>query len=86
MLKLKKMNKREAQELSDKVITALKNKRLKKDISRYQISKETGMSQSSLSYIESLTQKPALYSVFMICESIGTDLKEILSEIEKDKD
>jgi len=75
------MNKREAYIISDKIIRALAEKRKKRGISQYKISKETGISQSSLSYIEKLVQKPSLPTVLMIADFIGEDLADVLKSI-----
>lgn len=48
------MNKREAQIISDDIVTALKNERLRQNISCYRLAKDLGLSQSTLSYIEKL--------------------------------
>lgn len=74
------MKKQEAQKLSDKVISALKQKREELKISRYQISKETGISQSTLSNIENLKQKPTFYTLIMIAEYLDIKLSVILNE------
>ncbi len=74
------MKKQEAQKLSDKVISALKKKREELKISRYQISKKTGISQSTLSNIKNLKQKPTFYTLIMIAEYLDIKLSVILNE------
>lgn len=76
------MKKQEAQKLSDKVISALKKKREELKISRYQISKETGISQSTLSNIKNLKQKPTFYTLIMIAEYLDIKLSAILNEVD----
>lgn len=77
------MNKREAYINSDKIILALAERRKKLGISQYEIANATGISKSSLSYIEKLTQKPTLPTVLMIADYIGADLPAILKNIYK---
>lgn len=74
------MNKREAQFISDKAISALKEIRIKKNISQYKMAKDIGMSKSSILYIENLTQKPSLYTTILIADYLEVKLFEILKE------
>lgn len=76
------MKKRDAQKISDKIVLALKQKREELKISRYKISKDTGISQSTLSNIENLKQKPTFYTLIMIAECLGIELSEILNNLE----
>ena len=73
------MNKKEAQEISDKIILRLKRERIKKGISQYKLAKETGMSKSSILYIETLQQKPTFYTLLLLCHYLEVDLRELLS-------
>lgn len=77
------MNKREAYTISDKIISVLAERRKKLGISQYKIANGTGISKSSLSYIEKLTQKPSLPTVLMIADFIGADLADVLKEVRK---
>lgn len=74
------MNKREAQIISDDIVTALKNEHLRQNISCYRLAKDLGLSQSTLSYIEKLKQKPSLYNVIMIAQYLKADLPEIIKK------
>lgn len=53
------MNKREAQHISDKVVTMLKEERIRKGLTPYRVALDTGLSKNSILYIERLTQKPS---------------------------
>lgn len=75
------MNKREAQEISNKVVAFLREERIKRGISQYKLAKDTGMSKSSILYIENLTQHPSLYTTLLIANYLGVDLSEILRKI-----
>ena len=72
------INKRTAQEISDSVILKLKEERIKQGISQYRIAQDTGMSKSSILYIENLTQRPTLYTVILLANYLKIDLKKIL--------
>ena len=72
------INKRTAQEMSDSVILKLRDERIRQGISQYRIAKDTGMSKSSILYIENLTQKPTLYTVILLAHYLKIDLKKIL--------
>lgn len=70
------MNKRQAQEKSDLIVLKLRQERLRQGITQYKLAQETGMSKSSVLYIENLTQKPSLYTIIMIADYLGVDLSE----------
>lgn len=78
------MNKRDAQNISDKVAYLLKEERLKRDISKYRLSKETGLSESSILYIENYTQKPTLYTFLLIADYLGVDFAEIIKQAQEE--
>lgn len=77
------MNKREAQELSNKIVTVLREKRKTKKISQYKLAKEIGMSKSSILYIENLTQHPTLYTILLIANYLNVDIGNIINQIKK---
>lgn len=72
------MNKREAYQISDQIVQALAAKRKSLGISQYKIANSTGISKSSLSYIEKLSQKPSLPMLLMIADALGVDLADII--------
>ena len=72
------MTKRMAQEISDSVILKLREIRIQKGISQYRLAKDVGMSKSSILYIETLKQRPTLYTVVLLSTYLGVDLKDIL--------
>ena len=75
------MKKRDAQELSDAIVSVLRAKRQEEKISQYKMAKDTGMSKSSILYIENLTQRPALYTVLMLADYLNFNLPGIISDI-----
>lgn len=75
------MNKKEAYKFSDSVVAELTKLRKQKKISRYKISKQTGISQSSIKYIEEFQQKPTLVILAMIADTLGTSLDFIISKV-----
>ena len=75
------MKKRQAQEISDKIVGVLKTKRLEKGITQYKMSKDTGMSKSSILYIENCTQRPSLYTVLLLADYLGVDFSQIIKEV-----
>ena len=76
------MNKRYAQKISDKIILGLRKQRLDKGISQYKMSKDTGISTSSISYIENLEQRPTLYTVLIIANYLNVNLSDIIKQFE----
>lgn len=75
------MNKRDAQEMSNKIVAILREERIKKGISQYKLAKDTGMSKSSVLYIENLTQHPSLYTTLLIANYLRVDITEIIRKI-----
>ncbi len=78
------MNKRDAQEISNKVVAVLKEERIKLGITQYKLAKDIGMSKSSILYIENFTQHPTLYTVILIANYLNIDMKYLMSKISKD--
>jgi len=78
------MNKRDAQEISNRVVAVLKEERIKLGITQYKLAKDIGMSKSSILYIENFTQHPSLYTVILIANYLNIDMKYLMSKISKD--
>lgn len=78
------MNKRNAQDISDKIVEVLKRERIRQNISQYKMAKDTGLSKSSILYIERLEQKPALYTLIIIAQYLDISLGKLMLEIEED--
>lgn len=76
------MNKRDAQNISNKIVAVLKEERLKKGISQYKLAKDTGMSKSSILYIESGKQNPTLYTIILIAKYLNVEIGSVISSIE----
>ena len=75
------MNKREAQTISDEIVGVLRKKRIQQGISQYKLAQETGLSKSSILYIEGLKQKPAMYTLLMIADCLNVDLSDVLKSL-----
>lgn len=73
-------NKRQNQNRINKIILALKQARINRGITRYQLSKDTGLSDSSISNIEQLKQNPTLSTLMEMAVSINFDLPKALKE------
>ena len=73
-------NKRQNQNRVNKIILALKQARINRGITRYQLSKDTGLSDSSISNIEQLKQNPTLSTLMEMSVSINFDLPKALKE------
>lgn len=74
------MNKRNAQNISDKVAKLLFEESARQGVTNYRISKETGLSQSTLANIQNGTQKPTLYVLIMIANFLQVCLSDILKK------
>ncbi len=77
------MKKREAENISREVIDILKKERQSRNISRYKIAKDTGLSESSLSYIERKSQQPSLTTLLIIASYLKINLGKIISEFDE---
>ena len=75
------MNKRDAQNISDKIVAVLKEERIK-GISQYKLAKDTGMSKSSILYIENGKQHPTLYTIILISKYLNVEIGSIISSID----
>ena len=73
-------NKRQNQNRVNKIILALKQARINQGITRYQLSKDTGLSDSSISNIEQLKQNPTLSTLIEMAVSINFDLPKAIKE------
>jgi len=73
-------NKRQNQNRVNKIILALKQAKINRGITRYQLSKDTGLSDSSISNIEQLKQNPTLSTLMEMSVSINFDLPKALKE------
>ena len=74
------MKKRQAQEISDKIVAVLREKRLAQGITQYKMAKDTGMSKSSILYIENCTQRPTLYTILLLADYLNVDFSQIVKE------
>ena len=75
------MKKRQAQEISDQIVAVLRQKRLEQGITQYKMAKDTGMSKSSILYIENHTQRPTLYTVLLLADYLGVDFSQVVREV-----
>ena len=73
-------NKRQNQNRVNKIILAMKQARINRGITRYQLSKDTGLSDSSISNIEQLKQNPTLSTLIEMAVSINFDLPKAIKE------
>ena len=73
-------NKRQNQNRVNKIILALKQARINRGITRYQLSKDTGLSDSSISNMEQLKQNPTLSTLMEMAVSINFDLPKAIKE------
>ena len=77
------MNREDAEEISQRVVEILEKERLKRKITKLQISKETGLSRTAITLMVKKQNSPTLRTLMMVSSCIGADLKEIIAEAEK---
>ena len=73
-------NKRQNQNRVNNINLALKQARIIRGITRYQLSKDTGLSDSSISKIEQLKQNPTLSTLMEMAVSINFALPKAIKE------
>lgn len=76
------MNREDAEKLSQKVVEILERKRIERRITKLRISKETGISRTTVTLIVNKQNSPTLRTLLMLADCIGVDLKEVLDEAE----
>lgn len=64
-----------------KLLAFCEKKRIQQGISQYKLAQETGLSKSSILYIERLKQKPAMYTLLMIADCLNVDLSDVLKSL-----
>lgn len=74
------MNKRNAQNISDKVAKLLFEECARQGVTKYRVAKETGLSQSTLANIQNGVQKPTLYVLIMIASYLNVRLSDFLQK------
>ncbi len=74
------MNREKAEKLSQKVVEILEQKRIERNITKLQISKETGISRTAITLIANKQNSPTLRTLLMIASSIGIDIKDLIEE------
>lgn len=74
----------EAKELVADVIERLRVIREAKGISRYRLSKKTGLSASGLRHMETGAVSPTLYFLLLIARCLEVDLAEILDAAQRE--
>ena len=67
------------QKIGDSVILKIRQERLRQGLSQYRVAKDTGMSKSSLLYIENLVQRPTLDTVILLASYLKMDLQTLFS-------
>lgn len=77
------MNREDAEKISQRVVEILEQKRIERNITKLQISKETGISRTAITLMVNKQNSPTLRTLMMVASSIGVDIKEIINEAEK---
>ena len=74
------MSREKAEKLSQKVVEILEQKRIERNITKLQISKETGIYRTAITLIANKQNSPTLRTLLMIASSIGIDIKDLIEE------
>lgn len=53
-------------------------------MSQYKLAKDTGMSKSSILYIENLTQHPSLHTTILLADYLNVDLSSVIKQVVND--
>lgn len=74
------VNKRKNQSRVNRIILEMKKARLSKKITRYRLSQDTGLTESSIANIEELRQNPTLSTIMEMAISLNFDLPQAIKE------
>ena len=74
---------RDAQNFSDAVVDILVAERIKKNISRYKIAQDCGLTEAALCYIEHHDRRPTIYTLKMIADALNIKLSDIIKQAEE---
>lgn len=77
---------RKAQALCVKVIALLQEERLRRNLSKYFVAQESGLSPQMIAYVERGTRNPTLETVLRMSEAMQVDLAKIITQARKDLD
>ncbi len=72
------MNRENAEILSQKVVTILKDIRIEKGITKLEISNKTGISRTAITLIENKKNSPTLRTLVMISSCLDIDLTDVI--------
>ncbi len=70
----------EAGHISDKVVEILREERVRRKISQYQLAKGCGLSKTSIAFIERFENKPTLRTLVMIADYLKVDLGQAVTD------
>ncbi len=77
------MRRDEAENITQKTVAILEKERIRRQITKMQISKATGLSRTALTLIVDKKNSPTLRTLLMLASAIGVDLKKIIAQAEK---
>ena len=77
------MRRDEAENITQKTVAILEKERIRRQITKMQISKATGLSRTALTLIVDKKNSPTLRTLLMLASAIGVDLKKIIALAEK---
>lgn len=75
----------EAGHISDKVVSLLRQERIRQGMSQYKLAKQCGLSKTSIAFIERLDNKPTLRTLLMIAECLNIELGDIIKTAQKEQ-
>ena len=70
--------------MSDYVVDLIDEKMKNAKISRYKLAQDSGVTQSSLSYLFDKQRRPTIAYLFRVTDALGISLAEIVAKVEKD--
>lgn len=73
----------EAEHINNKVVDFLKEERIRQGISQYKLAQQTGISKTSIAFIERYENKPTLRTLLILADGLNIKLSDILRNLEK---
>ena len=70
--------------MSDRVVDSIDRKMKNAKISRYKLAQDSGVTQSSLSYLFDKKRRPTIAYLFRLTNALNIHLADIIAQVEKD--
>lgn len=77
------MKRVDAENIAQKVVELLEQERTRRNITKTEINKKTGLSRTAWTLMVSKKNSPTLRTLLMVADAIGVDIKELIAKAEQ---